>query len=432
MNTSVREKLESSFQSYLAQVTEHVRNTPAHDELDDELAEEIAAEVIVRAIKGCPSAETLDQYLATTAEQVVGDRLRQYEQSHTPESTQTFSAHAEAAAAPAIQEDEWDENDEEESAVADAEPSSEPGGQDPTLDARADAFDVDRSEKAGSADEVDQDEEALLDDETPPEALTAGEDEPDAPDDVPSLEDGHSGDPFADDWGDEDDGALFADADGQAEADAPDSTGTPAILDEFDEDSAPPPEHDFAADVTDPPALVSEEDDDAELPEPPRSSARRPSQDAAFVEGLATLEEEAKALAPPPVATSRDKETLPPPSSRRRTPTPAALPPAPATETLRIPRGTEPLGDALSGLACCGFPDNPLRAARLCLVSLADELGADPVDALSHTVEVADALEAVVRRHAEPGTRPWPRVDLLTDWQRVARRATLRALYRER
>src|SRR5690606_36041213 len=144
--------------------------------------------------------------------------------------------------------------------------------------------------------------------------------------------------------------------------------------------------------------------------------------DAPAVEELPVARGQADATAP---------ATVPPPASSRRPGSVTPTQPLQARSDVNVPRPGS-LPDDLSGLACAGFPDNPLRTARLCLVSLADELGFDPRELLVHASEVAEQLEALVRRHQTPEGRPWPHVDLQTEWQRIARRATLRAAWRPR
>ena len=74
MSTTVREKLESEFDQYLLNLSEHVRGGPTELQLDDELAKEVAAEVIVRAIRTCPTPEALDDFLLATAEKLAQER----------------------------------------------------------------------------------------------------------------------------------------------------------------------------------------------------------------------------------------------------------------------------------------------------------------------------------------------------------------------
>lgn len=80
--------------------------------------------------------------------------------------------------------------------------------------------------------------------------------------------------------------------------------------------------------------------------------------------------------------------------------------------------------------ALAGFPDNPRRAARLCITALADDLDLDPgpilETALDHVVNELSQL--IEHASSGDGERLLP-FDIA--WQRVARRATLRAVMAE-
>jgi hypothetical protein len=81
------------------------------------------------------------------------------------------------------------------------------------------------------------------------------------------------------------------------------------------------------------------------------------------------------------------------------------------------------LRDDLSHLALAGYPDNPLRAARLCVTALADELGIDPARALDAAAERVAATLGALAFSSEALEEP------RLAWQRTARQETLRALF---
>ena len=81
------------------------------------------------------------------------------------------------------------------------------------------------------------------------------------------------------------------------------------------------------------------------------------------------------------------------------------------------------LSDDLGTLALAGYPDNPLRSARLCIVALADELGIDPARALELSVDRVKGQLARLDRSANGGETP------ALAWQRTARQETLRSLF---
>ncbi len=91
-----------------------------------------------------------------------------------------------------------------------------------------------------------------------------------------------------------------------------------------------------------------------------------------------------------------------------------------------------PLNDDLAQLSLAGFPNNPKRAARLCITALADELGLDPADALATCCNrVAGALATIANEIAAHITSPYaePGPGFRREWQRVARRESLRAVF---
>lgn len=83
------------------------------------------------------------------------------------------------------------------------------------------------------------------------------------------------------------------------------------------------------------------------------------------------------------------------------------------------------LPDELSMLSMVGFPDNPKRAARLCVASLADELGISSNDGFASLAEAVTRELETLRREYEATGQVGSRAAL--QWQRVARQATLRA-----
>lgn len=84
------------------------------------------------------------------------------------------------------------------------------------------------------------------------------------------------------------------------------------------------------------------------------------------------------------------------------------------------------LPDELATLSMVGFPDNPRRAARLCVAALADEVGLSSSDGFPGPVDaVTQALEVLQRGFAATGNVG---AHAALQWQRVARQATLRAL----
>ena len=101
----------------------------------------------------------------------------------------------------------------------------------------------------------------------------------------------------------------------------------------------------------------------------------------------------------------------------------ASLPPVAAQDAI---------DDEIGMLSLAGYPNNPLRAARLCITAAADELGLEPAEVLRGAAsEVANALQALLdARNKEPDRFPVQRLHV--EWQRVARKHTLRALFRHR
>jgi hypothetical protein len=90
-------------------------------------------------------------------------------------------------------------------------------------------------------------------------------------------------------------------------------------------------------------------------------------------------------------------------------------------------RGFGILPDELSMLSMVGFPDNPRRAARLCVAALADELGLSSSDGFQGPAElVAKALASLSEEFAVSGHVG---AHAALQWQRVARQMTLRALF---
>lgn len=112
---------------------------------------------------------------------------------------------------------------------------------------------------------------------------------------------------------------------------------------------------------------------------------------------------------------------------RRSPPKRAPAPARPKAPTLGAPQA--PSGqfvpDDLAIIAMLGFPDNPKRAAKLCVMAMCEELGLDGLVEIGPMVTaVTAALDEL--RVAFEGAAKLP-ADAHLRWQRTARQATLRA-----
>lgn len=131
-----------------------------------------------------------------------------------------------------------------------------------------------------------------------------------------------------------------------------------------------------------------------------------------------------------PKKTSRSassKSTTKATPKRRTTPKRVASPARSKEPALGAPRGpnTQFVPDDLAVIAMLGFPDNPKRAAKLCVMAMCEELGLDGlIDVGPLVLLVTSALDEL--RVAFESAPKLP-ADAHLRWQRTARQATLRA-----
>ena len=94
------------------------------------------------------------------------------------------------------------------------------------------------------------------------------------------------------------------------------------------------------------------------------------------------------------------------------------------------PAGVHALPDEIAMLSMTGFPNNAKRAARLCVVALAEEIGVEPsVDLSSQIDRVTEALERLASALTDAAHDPR---HAAMEWQRTARKATLQAFFCDR
>ena len=130
---------------------------------------------------------------------------------------------------------------------------------------------------------------------------------------------------------------------------------------------------------------------------------------------------------------ARRQEDKPRAKARKRPAVKAAAPWADDVTGLSLavgPAGVHALPDEIAMLSMTGFPNNAKRAARLCVVALAEEIGVEPsVDLSSQIDRVTEALERLASALTDAAHDPR---HAAMEWQRTARKATLQAFFCDR
>lgn len=453
LKRSVREQLELQFDSYLAQVVSYIKEGYRELELSPELIEEIAATVIVRVSHSNPEPERLDQALFASADDVVRARRPRLSQqkmadgngplrSELPASMPSLRLIQRSSRMPA-------NTDDVDADVLNPGRLSLPN---PPVDLHAslNTMDFNGAKELEGVSSPSGEIPSLQEPRFQPVIPSYDE----SIDELTSLRDnGPANVP----------GELERELDEQLDKAL---EPTPEVLPREEEDPADVAPMGMrqpsivalnqAADASDVEPLVSEEPSktpysppDATLasvhPEPDAASSKvqtssaPPTKESVIPKALAEMPAlftqhagadevalpSASELSPPPTPKSRAGAGTAKARRSSKSKTSAAkkqlaVASPPAIQSYGI------LPDELATLAMVGFPDNPQRAARLCVAALADEVGLSSNDGFRGPVEaVTQALEVLQRGFAATGNVG---SHAALQWQRAARQATLRAL----